>query len=101
MVPHARIPVGKGYQVPFARPIHDEADIRTGAVGMITEPQHATRSTPPAMRTRSSSPREHYWALKAQHALGQEPTWPTQYGYVVKGARSSQLDRSALRQRLI
>lgn len=41
MVPHARIPVAKGFQVPFARRIREEADIRTGAVGMITEPQHA------------------------------------------------------------
>ena len=41
LVPKARIPVGKGYQVPFARKIRDEADIMTGAVGMITEPSHA------------------------------------------------------------
>ena len=41
LVPKARIPVGKGYQVPFARKIRDEAGIMTGAVGMITEPHHA------------------------------------------------------------
>jgi 2,4-dienoyl-CoA reductase-like NADH-dependent reductase (Old Yellow Enzyme family) len=40
MVPHARIPVAKGYQVPFARRSRDDDGIRTGAVGMITEPQH-------------------------------------------------------------
>ena len=28
-VPKAQIPVGKGYQVPFARRIRDEAGIRT------------------------------------------------------------------------
>jgi 2,4-dienoyl-CoA reductase-like NADH-dependent reductase (Old Yellow Enzyme family) len=28
--------------------------------------------------------REPYWALKAQQELGQEPAWPTQYGYAVK-----------------
>ena len=41
LVPKGRIPVGKGYQVPFARRIRDEAEILTGAVGMITEPQYA------------------------------------------------------------
>jgi 2,4-dienoyl-CoA reductase-like NADH-dependent reductase (Old Yellow Enzyme family) len=28
--------------------------------------------------------REPYWALKAQSALGAEPTWPIQYGYALK-----------------
>ena len=41
LVPTARIPVGKGYQVPLARQIRDEAEIKTGAVGLITEPQQA------------------------------------------------------------
>ena len=41
LVPRARIPVAKGYQVPFARKIRDEAGIMTGAVGMITETTHA------------------------------------------------------------
>ena len=41
LVPKARIPVGKGYQVPFSRKIRDEAGIMTGAVGLITEPRHA------------------------------------------------------------
>ncbi|RYD50075.1 MAG: NADH:flavin oxidoreductase/NADH oxidase, partial [Verrucomicrobiaceae bacterium] len=41
LVPQARIPVGKGYQVPLARRIREEAGIRTGAVGLITDPEHA------------------------------------------------------------
>ncbi len=36
-VPHAKIPVGPGYQVPFAAAIRQQADIATGAVGMITD----------------------------------------------------------------
>ena len=88
MVPHARIPVAKGFQVPFARRIRDEADIRTGAVGMITEPQHAdeiiTGGDANLVFLARELLREPYWALKAQHALGQEPSWPTAYGYVVK-----------------
>jgi 2,4-dienoyl-CoA reductase-like NADH-dependent reductase (Old Yellow Enzyme family) len=88
MVPHARIPVAKGYQVPFARRIRDDADIRTGAVGMITEPQHAdeiiTSGDANMVFIARELLREPYWALKAQHALGAEPAWPTPYGYAVK-----------------
>lgn len=37
----AEIPVGPGYQVPFAERIRNEAGITTRAVGMITEPLQA------------------------------------------------------------
>ncbi|MBV8677906.1 MAG: NADH:flavin oxidoreductase/NADH oxidase [Planctomycetaceae bacterium] len=88
LVPKARIPVGKGYQVPFARRIRDEAGIRTGAVGMITEPHHAdeiiTGGDADLVFLAREMLREPYWALKAQHELGAEPAWPTQYGYAVK-----------------
>lgn len=88
MVPQARIPVAKGYQVPFARRIRDEVDIRTGAVGMITEPQHAdeiiTGGDANLVFIAREFLREPYWALKAQQALGQDPAWPAPYGYVVK-----------------
>jgi 2,4-dienoyl-CoA reductase-like NADH-dependent reductase (Old Yellow Enzyme family) len=40
-VEHARIPVGPGYQVPFADQIRREAGIATAAVGMITDPAQA------------------------------------------------------------
>ncbi|NNM85886.1 MAG: oxidoreductase, partial [Phycisphaerales bacterium] len=36
-VPHAKIPVGPGYQVGFAQAIRQQAQIATGAVGMITD----------------------------------------------------------------
>jgi 2,4-dienoyl-CoA reductase-like NADH-dependent reductase (Old Yellow Enzyme family) len=41
LVPHVEIPVGPGYQVPFAARIRREANIATGAVGMITAPDQA------------------------------------------------------------
>jgi 2,4-dienoyl-CoA reductase-like NADH-dependent reductase (Old Yellow Enzyme family) len=41
LIPRARIPVGKGYQVPLARKIRHEAGVMTGAVGLITEVSHA------------------------------------------------------------
>ncbi len=41
VVPHASIPVGTGFQVPFAQTIRREAGIPTAAVGMITEANQA------------------------------------------------------------
>jgi 2,4-dienoyl-CoA reductase-like NADH-dependent reductase (Old Yellow Enzyme family) len=46
-VPHARIPVGPGYQAGFAAAVRREAAIATGAVGMITDPARPTPSSPP------------------------------------------------------
>jgi 2,4-dienoyl-CoA reductase-like NADH-dependent reductase (Old Yellow Enzyme family) len=88
MTPKARIPVGKGYQVPFARRIRAEAKIKTGAVGLITEPRHAneiiTGGDADLVFLARELLREPYWALKAQTELGGEPSWPIQYGYAVK-----------------
>lgn len=87
-VPRARIPVAKGYQVPFARRIREEAEIRTGAVGLITEAEHAdqivTGGDADMVFLARELLREPYWAIKAQQALGEEAQWPTQYGYAVK-----------------
>jgi 2,4-dienoyl-CoA reductase-like NADH-dependent reductase (Old Yellow Enzyme family) len=88
MVPRANIPVAKGYQVPFAKRIRNEAKIKTAAVGLITEPAQAneiiTEGDADLVLLAREFLREPYWALKAQHELGAEPTWPIQYGYAVK-----------------
>ncbi len=88
LVPYARIPVAQGYQVPFARRIREGADIRTGAVGLITGPHHAneivTGGDANLVFIAREMLREPYWALKAQQELGEEPVWPIQYGYAVK-----------------
>jgi 2,4-dienoyl-CoA reductase-like NADH-dependent reductase (Old Yellow Enzyme family) len=82
------IPVAKGYPVPLARKIRDEAEIMTGAVGLITEPHHAdkimTGGDADLVFLARELLREPYWALKGQQELGAEPAWPTQYGYAVK-----------------
>jgi 2,4-dienoyl-CoA reductase-like NADH-dependent reductase (Old Yellow Enzyme family) len=87
-LPQARVPVAKGYQVPFARRIREEVDIRTGAVGLITEPHYAdeiiTGGDANLVFIAREMLREPYWALKAQQALREEPAWPVQYGYVLK-----------------
>lgn len=87
LVPKVRIPVSKGYQVPFARTIRREAQILTGAVGLITEASHAneivTGGDADLVFIARELLREPYWALKAEHELGGEPSWPTPYGYAV------------------
>jgi 2,4-dienoyl-CoA reductase-like NADH-dependent reductase (Old Yellow Enzyme family) len=88
IVPSAHIPVGKGYQVPFARKIRDEAGIKTGAVGMITEAKYAdaivTAGDADLVLIAREMLREPYWAIKATQELGGEPPWPISYGYAVK-----------------
>ena len=88
LVPTAKIPVGKGYQVPFADTIREQAGVMTGAVGLITEAHQAnevvTSGSADFVFIAREMMREPYWALKAQQALNQEPLWPTQYGYAVK-----------------
>src|SRR5215472_13988846 len=88
LVPRVRIPVGKGYQVPLARKIRDEAGVMTGAVGLITEAKHAneivTGGDADLVFLARELLREPYWALKAQQELGAEPSWPISYGYAVK-----------------
>jgi 2,4-dienoyl-CoA reductase-like NADH-dependent reductase (Old Yellow Enzyme family) len=88
IVPKAHIPVGKGFQVPYARRIRVEADMMTAAVGMITEVDHAneiiTGGDADLVFLAREMLREPYWAIKAQQQLGGEPAWPLQYGYAVK-----------------
>jgi 2,4-dienoyl-CoA reductase (NADPH2) len=88
MVPRAQIPVGKGYQVPFAGRIRDEAKIPTGAVGLILEPSQAneiiTSGDADLVFIGRELLREPYWMLKAEQALDADPEWPLQYGYAVR-----------------
>jgi 2,4-dienoyl-CoA reductase-like NADH-dependent reductase (Old Yellow Enzyme family) len=88
LAPKARIPVSAGYQVPFARRIRAEAQIRTGAVGLITEPRQAseiiTAGDADLVFLGRELLRAPYWAIQAQHELDGEPAWPIPYGYAVK-----------------
>lgn len=88
LVPTARIPVGKGFQVPLAHRIRCEAGIMTGAVGLITDTQHAndiiTQGEADVVFIGRELLREPYWALKAQQQLQSEPAWPIPYGYAVR-----------------
>jgi 2,4-dienoyl-CoA reductase-like NADH-dependent reductase (Old Yellow Enzyme family) len=78
-----RIPIGPGYQVPFAATIRKDANIATGAVGMITEPQQAEdilqRGDADAIVMARAFLRDPYWPLHAAKALGVDIPWPVQY----------------------
>ena len=91
LVPNAKIPIQKGYQVPFARRIRDEAEIRTGAVGLITNAEYAnqivTGGDANMVLIAREFLRDPYFALNAERALGAEPDWPVQYGYAVRRRR--------------
>jgi 2,4-dienoyl-CoA reductase-like NADH-dependent reductase (Old Yellow Enzyme family) len=88
LVPVARMPVGRNFQVPFAAAIREEAGIPTGAVGLITVPEQAdeliTSGACDLVFVARELLREPYWPLKAQQTLGQEPDWPLPYGYAVR-----------------
>ena len=79
----AVIPIGSGYQVPFAERIRREAGVPTGAVGLITgssQADHivATGQADAVLLARELL-RDPYFPLRAARELGQDVTWPAQY----------------------
>jgi len=83
-VPKATIPTGPGYQVPFAKRIRREAEIATGAVGMITAPEQADQIVRLGQADLVLMAREFlrnpYWPLNAAPPLHQMISAPPQYG---------------------
>ncbi|GAC1395817.1 MAG: NADH:flavin oxidoreductase/NADH oxidase [Pyrinomonadaceae bacterium] len=82
-VPKADIPVGAGYQVPFAANIRQAVGIATGAVGLITEPVQAEQiianGEADAIFLARAMLRDPYWALHAARVLKAEVGWAKQY----------------------
>jgi 2,4-dienoyl-CoA reductase-like NADH-dependent reductase (Old Yellow Enzyme family) len=83
-VPRAEIPIGPGYQVPFAAKIRAQARIATAAVGMIIAPEQADqiiRSGEADMIVMAREFLRHpYWPLNAAPRLHQTAAAPVQYG---------------------
>ena len=83
-MPTAKIPIGAGYQVPFAAQIRREAEIATGAVGMITSPEQADQIVRLGQADLVLMAREFlrhpYWPLHAARPLHQKQDAPPQYG---------------------
>jgi 2,4-dienoyl-CoA reductase-like NADH-dependent reductase (Old Yellow Enzyme family) len=82
-VAHAKIPVGPGYQAQFAEQIRREANILTGAVGMITSAIQAEHilvtGQADAVLIARELLRDPYWPLRAARELGRPTSWPIQY----------------------
>lgn len=82
-LPQAVIPFGAGYQAPFAERIRREAQIPTGAVGLITAPSQAdqiirNKQADLVLLAREML-RDPYWPLRAARELGHAISWPVQY----------------------
>lgn len=82
-VPGAAIPVGPGFQTPFAEAIRKDTGILTGAVGMITDPAQAAHIVRTGQADLIFMAREFlrdpYWPLHAAQSLGEPASWPAQY----------------------
>ncbi|WP_424493868.1 NADPH dehydrogenase NamA [Salinimicrobium sp. GXAS 041] len=83
LVPHAKIPVQKGYQIKFAEKIKSETGILTGAVGLITTPQEASEVIESQQADLVLLAREFlrnpYFPMEAAQALDEELKWAPQY----------------------
>jgi 2,4-dienoyl-CoA reductase-like NADH-dependent reductase (Old Yellow Enzyme family) len=85
-VPKAKIPVGPGYQVPFAERIRREAEIATAAVGMIDQAEQAAGvvrdGKADVVLIARQSLRDAYWPLHVAKTLGVGDRLrpPKQYG---------------------
>ena len=82
-VPDAPVPLGPGYQVPFAEKIRNEAGIPTAAVGLISTPELADEIVRNGRADLVALGREllrhPHWPLDAARELDQEVDWPGQY----------------------
>jgi 2,4-dienoyl-CoA reductase-like NADH-dependent reductase (Old Yellow Enzyme family) len=72
--PQQKIPVGAGYQVPFAERVRREANIPTAAVGLITQASHADEiirnGRADIVLLAREMLRDAYWAAHAALMLG-------------------------------
>jgi 2,4-dienoyl-CoA reductase-like NADH-dependent reductase (Old Yellow Enzyme family) len=79
----AEIPLSPGYQVPFAARVRAEADVPTGAVGLIDDAEQAERiiagGQADVVFLARALLRDPHWALRAANALGVDGDWPNQY----------------------
>jgi 2,4-dienoyl-CoA reductase-like NADH-dependent reductase (Old Yellow Enzyme family) len=83
LVPNVKIPVGPGFQLPFATAIRKEAGIATGGVGLITEPAQAdtilTSGQADLVFLARELLRDPYWPRRAARQLGVTIKPPVQY----------------------
>lgn len=82
-VANAKIPVGPGYQVPFAEVIKRESKLFTSAVGIITNALQAeeiiSSGKADMVFLAREMLRDPYFPLHAARQLGVDANWPLQY----------------------
>lgn len=83
--PTAKVPVGAGYQTPFAERIRREAGIPTAAVGLITQPMQADEiirnGRADVVLLARELLRDPYWPLHAAQVLHQRENIPVPLQY--------------------
>ncbi|RCS30552.1 NADH:flavin oxidoreductase/NADH oxidase [Rhodanobacter denitrificans] len=83
LLPHAKIPLAPGYQVPFAAQIRREAGVATGAVGLITGAEQAAQivanGDADVVLIARESLRDPYFPRRAAQQLGAKIDAPAQY----------------------
>jgi 2,4-dienoyl-CoA reductase-like NADH-dependent reductase (Old Yellow Enzyme family) len=94
---NAKIPVGPGFQVPFAARVRNEAGIATSAVGLITDPRQAeaivAKGEADLVLLAREMLRDPFWAVHAAAELENTASWPRQY---LRAAPSGSLEREPL-----
>lgn len=83
LTPPEKIPVGFGYQVPFAQTIREKTGMKTGAVGMIVSPQQAEEvivsGKADLVFLAREMLRDPYFPMRAAYELGYDTPWAKQY----------------------
>lgn len=91
-LPNVTYPVAPLYQVVFADKVKHEADVETGAVGIITEPRDAEEILKSGRADLVFIAREFLrhsdWVLWAAQELGVKVKWPNQYSRAERLLRS-------------
>ena len=81
--PRQEIPIHPGYQVPFSEAVRRQADIATGAVGLLHSPdlceQVLANGSADIVILGRALLAEPYWPIFAAKRLRAEPKWPVQY----------------------
>jgi 2,4-dienoyl-CoA reductase-like NADH-dependent reductase (Old Yellow Enzyme family) len=92
-IAHAVIPVGAGYQVPFAERVRRDAGLPTVAVGLITAPAQADEivrnGRADLVMLAREELRDPYWPVHAAAVLHQPVQVPAQYLRAYHGATAA------------
>ncbi|SHG02117.1 NADH:flavin oxidoreductase/NADH oxidase [Streptoalloteichus hindustanus] len=87
IAPDARIPVGPGYQTPFATRVRERVGLPVGTVGLVTRPEQAEEiiasGQADVVLLGRELLRDPYWPRRAALALDGDAGWPNQYAWAI------------------